>query len=115
MNEGITADERLTIGLDLGDKFSEACVLGAAGEVVESFRVRTTQPGLERALARFASARVVLEVGTNSPWVSRLAARHGHEVIVANPREATTSADGSVVERSTVRRRRRQGDEEGER
>src|SRR5262245_37584090 len=67
MNEGITADERLTIGFDLGDKFSEACVLGAAGEVVESFRVRTTQPALERALVRFASARVVREVGTNSP------------------------------------------------
>jgi transposase len=29
---------------------------------------------------------VILEVGTHSPWVSRLIAAGGHEVIVANPR-----------------------------
>jgi transposase len=29
---------------------------------------------------------VILEVGTHSPWVSRLAAATGHDVIVANPR-----------------------------
>jgi transposase len=86
MSKSITAGSGLTIGLDLGDKYSEACVLDAAGEVLETFRVRTTQPALDRALSRFESARVVLEVGTNSPWVSRLVARHGHEVIVANPR-----------------------------
>ena len=29
--------------------------------------------------------RVVLEVGTHSPWLHRLLAEVGHEVIVANP------------------------------
>jgi len=86
MSKDITADMGLTIGLDLGDKYSEGCVVDASGEVVETFRVRTTQPALDRALARFGKARVVLEVGTHSPWVSRGASAQGHDVIVANPR-----------------------------
>jgi transposase len=86
MDERTTASGGVTIGLDLGDKTTEACVLDAGGEVVERFRVRTTQPALERALARFARCRVILEVGTHSPWVSRLATRLGHEAVVANPR-----------------------------
>jgi transposase len=32
-------------------------------------------------------ARVVLEAGTHSPWVSRLLTALGHETIVANPRK----------------------------
>jgi transposase len=93
MSKSITADERLTIGLDLGDKYSEACVVDAAGEVVESFRVRTTQPALDRSLSRFRAARVVLEVGTHSPWVSRQVVALGHESVVANPRRVRLIAE----------------------
>lgn len=93
MGKGITTDGSLTIGLDLGDKYSEACVLEGSGEVLESFRVRTSQAALDRALARFGTARVVLEVGTHSPWVSRRLARQGHEVIVANPRRVRLIAE----------------------
>ncbi len=93
MSERITRDSGLTIGLDLGDRFSEGRVLDAAGEVVEAFRVRTTEPALEARLASFAPSRVVLEVGTHSPWVSRTAARTGHEVIVANPRRVRLIAE----------------------
>ena len=93
MSKRITAGGGLTIGLDLGDKYSEACVVDGSGEVLETFRVRTTQAALDRALSRFESARVVLEVGTNSPWVSRLVARHGHEVVVANPRRVRLIAE----------------------
>lgn len=35
---------------------------------------------------RFGSARLILEVGGQSPWVSRLAHAAGMQVIVANPR-----------------------------
>ena len=93
MGKDITADMGLTIGLDLGDKYSEGCVVDASGEVVETFRVRTTQPALDRALARFGKARVVLEVGTHSPWVSRGASAQGHDVIVANPRRVRLIAE----------------------
>jgi hypothetical protein len=68
MGKRITAGGGLTIGLDLSDKTSEACVLDAAGEVVETFRVRTTPPALERALARFEPARVVLDCARATVW-----------------------------------------------
>ena len=42
-----------TIGLDLGDRFSEGRVLDESGEVVEAFRVRTTEPALRSRLASF--------------------------------------------------------------
>jgi transposase len=93
MGKRITTRGGLTIGLDLSDKTTEACVLDAAGEVVERFRVQTAQPALERALARFEPSRVILEVGTHSPWVSRLVTRLGHEGIVANPRRVRLIAE----------------------
>ena len=76
-----------TIGLDVGDRWSQVCVLDAAGEVVEEARVRTTEAALKRCFTGLEPARVVLEVGPHSPWISRLVAEAGHEVIVANPRK----------------------------
>jgi len=93
MGESITAAMGLTIGLDLGDRFTEGRVLDASGEVVESFRVRTTEPALTSRLSSFAPSRVVLEVGTHSPWVSRVVTRLGHEGIVANPRRVRLIAE----------------------
>jgi len=86
VNEGTTRKGSWTIGLDLGDRFSQVCVLDAAGEVGARFRVATTRKGLEGGLARYPGARVVLEVGTHSPWVSHALEETGFEVIVANPR-----------------------------
>ncbi|MFQ5974327.1 MAG: IS110 family transposase [Alphaproteobacteria bacterium] len=81
-----TTGKAWTIGLDLGDRRSQVCVLDEAGEVEAEFRVATTQKGLEKGLARYPGARVVLEVGTHSPWVSATLEAKGFEVIVANPR-----------------------------
>jgi transposase len=78
---------KLTLGLDLGDTTSQYCALDAHGEIVATGRVRTSAAALDRACARWPAARVVLEVGTHSPWVSRLLAARGHEVLVANARQ----------------------------
>ncbi len=80
-------DTRWTIGLDVSDRRTEACVLDEQGEVQKRFSFPTTQVGLEKALGRAAPARVVLEVGTHSPWMSRRIEAWGHEVIVANAKE----------------------------
>jgi transposase len=81
-----TTCEGWTIGLDLGDRHTQVCVLDGAGEVERRFRVATTRKGLEGGLARYAGARAVLEVGTHSPWVSHELEALGFEAIVANPR-----------------------------
>jgi transposase len=93
MSKGITRAGELTIGLDLGDRFTEGRVLDETGELVEAFRVRTTEPALSTRLASFPPSRVILEVGTHSPWVSRCVAKQGHEAIVANPRRVRLIAE----------------------
>lgn len=73
-----------TVGLDVGDRETLYCVLDEAGEVVEEGRFRSTQKGLADRFARMERCRVVLEVGTMSPWMSRDLSAFGHEVVVAN-------------------------------
>jgi transposase len=75
------------IGLDLGDCFTQLCALDARGQIRATARLRTTPAALERQFAALPRCRIVLEVGTHSPWVSRLLQRLGHEVLVANARQ----------------------------
>jgi transposase len=76
----------ITLGLDLGDRSSTYCLLDAEGRITTRGKVASTPIALQPFFAELAVARVILEVGTHSPWVSRMAADAGHEVIVANPR-----------------------------
>jgi transposase len=78
----------VTIGIDLGDRRSHACVLdGAKSEVLSRFSFETTTPAIEGQMGRWKGARVVIEAGTHSPWVSRVLDRLGLRVIVANPNQ----------------------------
>ena len=76
----------VTIGLDVRDRYSRMCVLDSKGRVMEEGRVRTSPEGLARRFGCEEPARVVLEVGTHSPWMSEQLKQLGHEVLVANPR-----------------------------
>ncbi|MGH7699857.1 MAG: IS110 family transposase [Gemmatimonadales bacterium] len=77
----------ITIGLDLGDARSHFCVLDHEGQVTGRGSVGTTRAGVRDLGGCYPRARVVLEVGTHSPWVSRLLAEFGHDVVVANARK----------------------------
>ena len=80
------ASQKLTIGLDLGDRSSWYCVLNEAGEVVLEQKVATTPKALKEVFGRMPRSRMALETGTHSPWVSRVLSELGHEVIVAHAR-----------------------------
>ena len=80
----LAANQRLTIGIDLGDKSSRYCILDEAGAVVSEDQVPTTKAGFDSLFAKMPPSRIALEVGTHSPWVSRHLESMGHEVIVAN-------------------------------
>jgi transposase len=82
-----------TIGMDLGDTWTVLCVLDESGEMVEQSRVRTRRKEMLAHFTMRSPARVVLEVGTHSPWVSRLLEELGHEVIVANSRRVRAIAE----------------------
>jgi len=88
MEQGTTVSFAEVGGLDLGDKYSRLCVLDReSGEAVEESRLPTTPKALVRRFSSCAPMRIAIEVGTHSPWVSRLLEEHGHEVLVANPRK----------------------------
>jgi transposase len=77
----------LTIGLDLGDRFSHFVALDADGAVSEEGRLRTTPDGLRGRFGTMPRTRIAIEAGAYSHWVSRLLTELGHEVLVANPRK----------------------------
>jgi len=91
--------DRLTVGVDLGDQWSNYCILGLAGETLAEGQFRTRREEVGEFFRGLAISRVVFEVGTHSAWVREIIAGLGHEVLVANPRQM----DGS-------KRRRRKND-----
>jgi predicted NBD/HSP70 family sugar kinase len=63
---------KLTIGLDLGDRWSFYCVLDEAGKVILEQKLPTTPEATKQTFERIPRSLIALETGTHSPWVSRL-------------------------------------------
>jgi transposase len=82
----MTEDTTFVAGVDIGDRYSEICLLDKDGEVMETTRIRTTPRGFEQYFRTRKKMKVVIEVGTHSPWISRQLKEMGHEVLVANAR-----------------------------
>jgi transposase len=80
------SQQKLTIGLDLGDRSSCYCVLDETGRIVMEQKVSTTPKALQAAFGAMPHSRIALETGMHSPWISRLLSALGHEVIVAHAR-----------------------------
>jgi transposase len=77
----------ITIGIDLGDKKHAICVLDADGEIIDRRTIANNLDSLRRLAKKYPEARVAMEVGCHSPWISRFAQSLGFEVLVANPRK----------------------------
>jgi transposase len=80
------AEQKLTIGLDLGDRSSWYCVLGESGGVLLEQKLSTTAKAIDEVIGGMPRSRVALETGMHSPWVSRRLSELGHAVIVAHAR-----------------------------
>jgi transposase len=80
------SEQKLTIGLDLGDRSSWYCVLDEAGDVLLEQRLSTTPKAIREVFGGMPHSRIALETGMHSPWVSRGLSELGHEVIVAHAR-----------------------------
>lgn len=76
--------QKITIGIDLGDRKSHVCVLDLNGEIVNQEIIRTSPTSFRDHFGAISSAVVALEVGIHSRWAIRVIADCGHEVIVAN-------------------------------
>jgi transposase len=76
--------DRLTVGVDLGDQWSNYCILGLGGETLREGQFRTRRQDVGEFFQGLATSRVVIEVGTHSAWVGEAITGLGHEVLVAN-------------------------------
>jgi predicted NBD/HSP70 family sugar kinase len=57
-------EQKLTIGLDLGDRWSWYCVLDEAGEVLLEQKLGTTPKAMKEVFRGMPRSRMALETGT---------------------------------------------------
>ncbi|MGD8389558.1 MAG: hypothetical protein PVG49_20600 [Desulfobacteraceae bacterium] len=75
------------VGIDLGDIESEVAFLGRDSEKPEMGCVGNTISAMNEFFDRFdepGKARVAVEAGTHSPWLSEVLRERGFEVLVGN-------------------------------
>ncbi len=90
----------LTIGLDVGDRTTHLCVLDADRQVAHRGHCPTRRDAILQALESYAGARVILEAGSQSPWLSAVLREQGFAVQVADPRRvALISKDPRKTDR----------------
>jgi transposase len=74
------------VGLDLGNRKCTFVVLSDKGTRLDQGEVLTRRDTVHSFFSQYKHARVVLEAGTDSGWISRIVESLGHEAIVAHPR-----------------------------
>ena len=62
------SQQKLTVGLDLGDRNSWYGVVDEAGQIQLEQRGRTHAKGLREVFGVMPRSRIALEIGTHSPW-----------------------------------------------
>ena len=78
---------KLTVGLDLGDRWSHYAILNAQGEFIEEGRVATTVEAIQGKFGKLEPALIAMETGTPARWVSRQVREMGHLSVIAHARE----------------------------
>ncbi len=82
-----SSEPEVTIGIDMGDRKHAICAINTQGETIDERPITNTRESLRRLSKKHPGARIIIEVGSHSPWTSRFLQDLGHEVIVANPRK----------------------------
>jgi transposase len=81
MNSGIT------VGMDMGDKKHDICILDASGNVIKRSTLPNTAASIQKYFKKLDLCLVAMEVGTHSRWVSQIIDGIGHKVLVGNARK----------------------------
>ena len=63
----MSKEQKLTIGLDLGDRWSFYCVLDEAGQVLLEQKLPTTPEAMKQTFGKIPRSLIALETGTHSP------------------------------------------------
>jgi len=75
------------IGVDLADRKHQICVTDKDGVILEEKKIENTRDALSELADAYPNSLLAMEVGTHSPWISRLLTSLGMTVVVANPRK----------------------------
>jgi len=78
---------RTIIGVDLGDKKHHVCVTDKDGNILSETTIPNRREHLVRLAKEHRGGLFAMEVGTHSPWVSRLIEENGCSCLVANARK----------------------------
>lgn len=102
----------VSIGMDVGDKDRRVRVLDQEGKILCEPALHAKGPVVSLFFSRSPGARVALEVGRHSPWISRLLEGLGLEAIMANaqgaadwPERTQERPDGCRAAASAVAKR----------
>lgn len=82
-----TKQYRTIIGVDLGDKQHHVCVTDKDGNILSETTIRNTKKALSQLADTQKGSLFAIEVGTHSPWISRLIKERGCDCVVANARK----------------------------
>jgi transposase len=93
--QALSKTEELTVGIDIGDRWSRYCVVNSDGDTILEGKLATTREDLSLGFKSFGTTTMALEAGTHSPWISRLLTGLGHDVVVANPRRVALIGQSS--------------------
>lgn len=85
--KNLSQHSHLTIGLDLGNKQSDYCIVDKQENVLARGKVLSRREPLKEFLLAYPGALVVCEVGSHSRWVQQLVERLPLRIIVADPRQ----------------------------
>ena len=78
---------KTTIGMDLGDRKNQICILDDQGNVIQTATVGNTRTSMDKFFSKHTGALVAIETGTHSPWISRQLKELGCDVLVGNARK----------------------------
>ena len=91
------------VGMDLGKRQSDVCVLDEEGNIEQRCRIKTSRKSLSRLLANREECEVAIESCRDSGWVHDHISGLGHEVVVVDTTRARTIGIG-LGRRKTDRR-----------
>ena len=86
MNNSITRFEWIA-GVDVSDRKSSVFLVHRSRGVFTEQEIATTSEGFEEFFRDRDPVRVIIEVGSHSPWIVRVLRNLGHQVVVADPRQ----------------------------
>ena len=75
------------IGVDLGDRKNHVCVTDKDGNVLSEKTIPNNREQITKLVHEHPGALFAIEVGTHSPWISRLLEASGCSCLVANARK----------------------------